>query len=142
MLLPGVVATTFVTMPAPPTGYDAYNGIILIGDNTTTTYGFNTNTPPNTHGDLDPLAMQGLDTFQFTFQTGTNSIVLVMTTSGQIPTGAGRDIDVDIGTNPTLALSWNGSSYDAAHAGTVSYIVSENGNWLTLGINFGAGGEG
>ena len=137
MLLLGVTASSVTSaIPDPPTGYDAYNGLMQIGFNGTNTYGFNTNTPPNAHGVLNPLAMQGLDTFQFTFQTGTNSIVLVMTTSAPIPTDPSGNLDVDIGTNPTLRLSWNGSSYDTAHAGTVSYVVSENGNWLQLGINF------
>ena len=52
MLLPGIVASSVSNIPDPPTGYDAYNGVILIGDNGSNLYGFNTNTPPNEHGDL------------------------------------------------------------------------------------------
>lgn len=126
---------------SPPTGCDPYNGVMTVGNNGSGTFGFNTNTPPNSHGAMVPSTINGQGIFQFTFQPGTNSCVLVMVGSVKIPSEpeVNSSILVTIGTNPEVEFPWGGSDYNVADATLANYIQSQDGNQLPVCINWGTG---
>lgn len=127
----------------PPTGFDVYNGVMTVGLGNTDQYGYSS-PAGSSIGALVPATVQGTSIFDLTSLNATGSMNLNLNPAQEInnfPNGG--SLDIKFGTNAIVNFVYSGGTYTAFDPALVTYLISEVGNQIQIGMNYVAGeGEG